>query len=144
MNTKYDPTFKNIFVVIEACRQSEHQPNKICRDPRSIDWFIKKHAIYVHSQNTIVNINKYEHNADKRFTDDQGYWPLVAESENLLWTPIVSQVEGYIPVLEVQIGVDKIEIDDSIIGNSFMKREKHFVNIREYRMTQMTEFLFPG
>ena len=30
-NTKYDAEFNNIYVVVEACRQSEEKPNKKCR-----------------------------------------------------------------------------------------------------------------
>ena len=50
---------------------------------------MKQRAVYVQSQNTFVNINNYSDNADERFTDEQGYWPLVAESKNLLWQPMV-------------------------------------------------------
>ena len=50
---------------------------------------MKQQAVYVFAQNTIVYINNYQGNADPRFTDEQGYWPLVAESKNLLWQPMV-------------------------------------------------------
>jgi len=46
---------------------------------------MKQQAVYVFAQNTIVYINNYQGNADPRFTDEKGYWPLVAESKNLLW-----------------------------------------------------------
>ena len=40
-NTKYDAEFDNIYVLIEACRKSEENPDKSCRPIKEIELFMK-------------------------------------------------------------------------------------------------------
>ena len=96
---------------------------------------MKQQAVYVFAQNTIVYINNYQGNADPRFTDEQGYWPLVAESKNLLWQPMIKVAEGFVPVLEIMVGVDRVKIDDGRLGvGGFDARSKIFANIKDHRL----------
>ena len=47
--------------------------------------------------------------------------------------------------MEIQVGVDKVVIDDNMLGvGSYKSREKAFVNVRDHKLVQQSKYLFPG
>ena len=128
----FDEKYNNIFVSIDACRNSPEKTHK-SKPIREIEEFIEQNVFYIVSQKTTVNKEIYEEDSDNYFDDESGYFPLQKGPKSLFYSTLPGRQKGILPIFEMMIGLDKIEVDDSKYQMGLMKRSKEFLNVKSTR-----------
>ena len=64
----FNPKFRNIFLAIEACQNTQDNPKK-CASYEEIEKFKKENVFYVVKQNTFVNKDIYKHESNPYFNN---------------------------------------------------------------------------
>ena len=89
---------------------------------------------YFTKQDNFVNKNIYanSHDLEDHYTDDDGYWPLMKQSDMVFSGPIDNTLRNSDLVLlnELMYQVDTVEMDDSYLQLGFTHREKDFLNLK--------------
>jgi len=75
----------------------------------------------------------YEENADPSFSNEGGYFPLVKSPQSLVYSTIPLHDEGIIPIVEVMLGMDYVEVDDAILKLGGNMRSKDVINVKSVR-----------
>ena len=89
---------------------------------------------YIVAQKTTVNKAIYEKDADHHFTDDTGqYFPLEKEAKSLIYQTLPYTPEGIIPLFELMIGMDQVEVEDNKFSLGSTSKKKQFTNIKQLR-----------
>jgi hypothetical protein len=60
----------------------------------------------------MVSKEIYHSNSDAYFDTKEGYWPLVKEPKSLYFNRFPEVQEGLVPIMELMIGQDQIQISD--------------------------------
>ena len=76
-----------------------------------------------------------KHTADPKFINKDGYFPLEAEVNELMWSALPRTHKNQIPMMEILFGMDKIKVDDSLFGYGFGTnyRTQSFLNVKRSR-----------
>ena len=110
----FDSKYRNIFIAIEACKNYPGKKTE-CATEGEIQNFIKSNTFYIISQRTAVNKDIYDHNADKHYETENGYWPLDKSFISLFYSNLPEANDGIVPIMELMIGQDMIDITDDYI-----------------------------
>jgi len=82
-----------------------------------------------------VNTDIYHSNADPSFSDETGYFPIEKHVESIFYETIPTKAKGIIPALEVNFGLDEVEVDDAMLKFGGSQRKRHVLNVHRLRMT---------
>ena len=131
----FDSRYNSLMISIDACRNSYLEPDK-CKSPEEISKWMGKQIFYVVSQKTSVDKSIYSWNANNDFNDENGnYFPLHKSPSSLLYEAPTTATnhKEIVPVIELMLGMDELELDDGQLSMNMAKRTKQFINVKSTR-----------
>ena len=120
---------------MNPCDQDEYfeRTGKDCKSSEEIKDFVARNSFYMVAQTTRVGKDIYFKDADPYFCDgkactEKTYFPLIRSHESLLVSNVIHHNDYILDAYEVLLGIDEIQIDDSLLGSQLRKRT--FMNIK--------------
>ena len=131
----FDDQYNNFFISFDSCQNTTANPTK-CESLEEISKFAESNIFYVITQKTIVNKDQFEEHADDFFRDESNiYSPFEKDIQVTWYQAIPPAPQGYIPVYAMFYGIDRLQMDDSMLFRGFFSRILNFVNLKSWRIT---------